>query len=181
MNWGKSRVTGDTPGYADRSMRYPVLYLLHGNNDTAAGWTDVGKASFILDNLIAEKKALPIIIVMPCCHAVPYGGSPSNNTETFERYLIEEVVPQIERKYRVVRGREHRAIVGLSMGGGHALHIGLGQLDLFIGHRKTDELSLRRPVSLRQAEPIREHPDDELTREPVRQDPSHGWNEPSCR
>ena len=139
-NWQKSKVTGDTrayyvytpPGYdASRSTRYPVLYLLHGNNDTAAGWTDVGKANFILDNLIAEQKARPMIIVMPWGHAVPYGGSQSNNTAIFERYLIEEVMPQVEKKYRVARGRENRAIVGLSMGGGHALQIGLSHLDLF--------------------------------------------------
>src|SRR5262245_60201385 len=139
VNWEKSKVIGDTrayyvytpPGYDPaRSMRYPVLYLLHGNNDTAAGWTDVGKANFILDNLVAEKKALPMILVMPWGHAVPYGGPQSNNIATFERYLIGEVIPQVERKYRVARGREDRAIVGLSMGGGHALQIGLSQLEL---------------------------------------------------
>jgi enterochelin esterase-like enzyme len=140
VNWAKSKVTGDTrayyvytpPGYDPaRSTRYPVVYLLHGNNDTAAGWTDVGKANFILDNLIAEKEAVPMILVMPWGHAVPYTGPQSNNTAMFERYLVEEVMPQVERKYRVARGRENRAIVGLSMGGGHALHIGLGHLDLF--------------------------------------------------
>jgi enterochelin esterase family protein len=91
----------------------------------------VGKANFILDNLIAEKRALPMLIVMPWGHALPYGSSSSNNTATFERYLIEEVIPQVEKKYRVRRGRENRAIVGLSMGGGHALQIGLGHLELF--------------------------------------------------
>ena len=140
VNWHASKVTGDTrayhvytpPGYDPRrSTRYPVLYLLHGNNDTASGWTDVGKANFILDNLLAEKKAVPMILVMPWGHAVPYTGSQSNNTETFERYLIEEVVPQVERKYRVAPGRENRALVGLSMGGGHALQIGLSHLELF--------------------------------------------------
>ncbi len=140
VNWEKSKVIGDTrayyvytpPGYdPGRSTRYPVLYLLHGNNDTASGWTDVGKANFILDNLLAQKKALPMLIVMPWGHAVPYVGSQSNNTATFERYLIEEIIPQVEKKYRVARGRENRAIVGLSMGGGHALQIGLDHLDLF--------------------------------------------------
>ncbi|HEY0548944.1 MAG TPA: alpha/beta hydrolase-fold protein [Verrucomicrobiae bacterium] len=138
--WEQSNVTGDTrayyvytpPGYkAGGWKRYPVLFLLHGNNDTAAGWTDVGKANFILDNLIAEKRAVPMIIVMPFGHAVPYVGSQSNNTAMVERYLIEEVIPQVEKKYRVARGRESRAIVGLSMGGGHALHIGLSHLDRF--------------------------------------------------
>jgi len=140
VNWEKSRVTGDTrayyvytpPGYKPSEWkRYPVLYLLHGNNDTAAGWTDVGKANFILDNLIAEKRAVPMIIAMPWGHAVPYGGPQSNNTAMVERYLIEEVMPQVEKKYRVARGRENCAIVGLSMGGGHALHIGLSHLDHF--------------------------------------------------
>jgi enterochelin esterase family protein len=139
-NWRKSEVTGDTrayrvytpPGYdAARRTRYPVLYLLHGNNDTAAGWTDVGKANFILDNLIAEKRAVPMIVVMPWGHAVPFDGPQSNNTARVERYLVEEVIPQVEAKHRVAKGRENRAIVGLSMGGGHALQIGLGHLELF--------------------------------------------------
>ena len=140
VNWEKSRVTGDTrayhvytpPGYKPGGWkRYPVLYLLHGNNDTASGWTDVGKANFILDNLIAGKRAVPMIIVMPWGHAVPFAGAQSNNTSMVERYLIEEVMPQVEKKYRIARGRENCAIVGLSMGGGHALHIGLSHLDRF--------------------------------------------------
>jgi enterochelin esterase family protein len=140
INWHKSEVTGDTrafyvytpPGYSPAHFkRYPVLYLLHGNNDTAAGWTDVGKANFILDNLIAEKKSVPMIIVMPWGHALPYTGPQSNNTATFERYLVQEVIPTVEKKYRTARGRENRAIVGLSMGGGHALQIGLNHLDVF--------------------------------------------------
>jgi enterochelin esterase family protein len=140
VNWVGSKVIGDTrafhvytpPGYHQNTeARLPVLYLLHGNNDTAAGWTDVGKANFILDNLIAEQRAVPMIIVMPFGHAVPYGGPQTNNTAVFERYLIEDVIPQVEKKYRVAPGRENRAIVGLSMGGGHALQIGLGHLELF--------------------------------------------------
>jgi len=95
VNWEKSKVTGDTRAYyvytppsydAGRSTRYPVLYLLHGNNDTASGWTDVGKANFILDNLLAEKKALPMIIVMPWGHAVPYAGSQSISSSLSEPY-----------------------------------------------------------------------------------------------
>ncbi|MBC8003761.1 MAG: esterase [Opitutaceae bacterium] len=140
INWEKSKVIGDTrayyvytpPGYDQkRSARFPVLYLLHGNNDTASGWTDVGKANYILDNLLAEKRAVPMIIVMPWGHALPYDGPQSNNTATVERYLLEDVMPQVEKKYRVASGRKNRVIVGLSMGGGHALQIGLGHLDLF--------------------------------------------------
>lgn len=140
VNWEKSTVIGDTrayyvytpPGYDQSgSVRYPVLYLLHGNNDTAAGWTDVGKANFILDNLIAEKKVVPMIVVMPFGHAAPYGAQGGQNNTLFERYLLEDVIPQIEKKYRVAAGRENRAIVGLSMGGGQSLQIGFGHLDLF--------------------------------------------------
>lgn len=140
VNWEKSNATGDTrayyvytpPGYdRQRAARYPVLYLLHGGNDTAAGWTDVGRANFILDNLLADKKAVPMIIVMPWGHAIPYGGSNSNNTAVFERYLMEDVIPQVEKKYRTAHGRENRAIAGLSMGGGHALHVGLRHLAAF--------------------------------------------------
>jgi enterochelin esterase family protein len=140
VNWEKSKATSDTrayyvytpPGYdPSQSRRYPVLYLLHGSNDTPAGWTDVGKANFILDNLIAGKRAQPMIIVMPWGHAVPFAGPQAENAATFERYLVEEIIPQVEKKYRVVDGRENRAIVGLSMGGGQALQIGLSHLDRF--------------------------------------------------
>jgi len=124
------------PGY-DRSprARYPVLYLFHGNNDLAAGWTAAGRANLILDNLIAGKKSVPMIVVMPWGHALPFGtrppaGRPSNN-DVFEKYLLEEVMPLVDAKYRTTPGRRNRAIVGLSMGGGQALHIGLGHRDLF--------------------------------------------------
>jgi enterochelin esterase-like enzyme len=142
VNWLKSpALQGQTravyvytpPGYDEQtSLRYPVLYLLHGSNDTAAGWTDVGRAHFILDNLLAEGRAVPMIVVMPWGHAVPFDApreAQSKNTALFEQYLLEDVLPQVERKYRAAPGRENRAVVGLSMGGGQALHIGLGHLD----------------------------------------------------
>jgi enterochelin esterase family protein len=123
------------PEYAhDPAGRYPVLYLLHGHNDTAAGWSMVGGANFILDNLIAQKKAVPMIIVMPYGHAVPYTApreQQGKNTALMESYLIEDLMPAIEKEYRVASGRENCAIVGLSMGGGHALQIGLDHLDRF--------------------------------------------------
>ena len=140
VNWRASKVAGDTrayyvytpPGYSAASAtRYPVLYLLHGNNDTAVGWSEVGKANFILDNLLAEKKAVPMIIVMPWGHVLPYDAPQGNNNALFERYLLDEVIPQVEAKYHVAPGRENRAIAGLSMGGGQSLLIGLGHLDLF--------------------------------------------------
>jgi enterochelin esterase-like enzyme len=146
INWQKSKaLNGETrsfwvytpPGYEqDRNRRYPVLYLLHGSNDTAAGWTLAGNANFILDNLIAAKKAVPMIVVMPYGHAVPF-GSPremqAKNTALFEEYLLTDVVPLAESKYRVAPGQPNRAIAGLSMGGGQSLSIGFGHLDLFSG------------------------------------------------
>lgn len=118
------------PGYDRGTDKYPVMYLFHGSNDTAAGWTDVGRANFILDNLIAQKTAVPMLVVMPFGHALPFGG-PGDNTKVFEQYLLEDVIPTVEKAYRTAPGRENRAVVGLSMGGGQALTIGLGHLDLF--------------------------------------------------
>lgn len=135
-----SRVLGDVrevfvytpPGYeAAPSRRYPVLYLFHGNNDVAAGWTWTGRAHVILDNLIASGKAQPMILVMPWAHAAPFGAPGQENTEMFERYLVEEIVPLADTRYRTVKHRESRAIAGLSMGAGHSMHTGLRHLDLF--------------------------------------------------
>jgi len=119
------------PGYEkDATRKYPVMYLLHGSNDTAAGWTDVGRANYILDNLIAQRKAVPMLVVMPFGHALPF-GEPGDNTKVFEQHLLEDVIPTVEKTYRTAAGRENRTIVGLSMGGGQALTIGLSHLDLF--------------------------------------------------
>jgi enterochelin esterase-like enzyme len=124
------------PGYdKNRSQRYPILYLFHGNNDLAAGWTMAGRANLVLDNQIAEKKTVPMIVVMPWGHALPFGarpaaGQPTNN-DLFGQYLINDVMPLIESRYRVAPGRARRAIVGLSMGGTQALQIGLAHRDLF--------------------------------------------------
>jgi enterochelin esterase family protein len=124
------------PGYEKKpAARYPVVYLLHGNNDLAAGWTMAGRANLILDNLIAEKKAVPMIVVMPWGHALPFGakppaGQPGNN-DVFEQYLLKDVMPLVEARYRTAPGRSNRAIVGLSMGGAQATQIGLLHRDLF--------------------------------------------------
>jgi enterochelin esterase-like enzyme len=123
------------PGYGKGSTRYPVLYLLHGNNDMQVGWTMAGRAHLILDNIIAEKKALPMIVVMPWGHALPFGakppaGQPGNN-DVFEQYLLKDVMPMVEARYRIASGRRNRAIVGLSMGGAQAAQIGLHHRELF--------------------------------------------------
>jgi Enterochelin esterase and related enzymes len=144
INWEKSKViAGETraiwiytpPDYGKTARPYPVLYLLHGSNDTAAGWTMAGNANFVLDNLFAGGKAVPMIVVMPFGHATPFGArAPQGqvtNDALFEDYLLRDVIPTTEARYRVSPGRQNRAIAGLSMGGGQSLRIGLGHLDLF--------------------------------------------------
>ena len=117
----------------DPKARYPVMFLLHGSGDTEDTWTVVGRANVIVDNLIAQRKAVPMVIVMPYGHT-PAGtvvGLDRRNTSSFERDLTDEVIPYVERQYRVSGERKQRAIVGLSMGGGQSLSVGLGNLDLF--------------------------------------------------
>lgn len=131
------------PGYATGKGKLPVLYLLHGFSDTSAGWSEVGKAHVILDNLIAEKKIKSFIVVMPLGYgvpdlAVPGGGFPARDRlmESFANYrksVLTEVIPMVERDYRASSKREDRAIAGLSMGGAQTLWIGLHNPTLF-GH-----------------------------------------------
>ena len=122
------------PGYeTSENVRYPVLYLLHGMGDAEDAWTVVGRANVIVDNLLTRNKARPLVIVMP------YGHTPSappdmrsiGNYGAFEKDLIEDVIPYVQERYRVSSNRNDRAIAGLSMGGGQALTVGLGNLGLF--------------------------------------------------
>ena len=125
------------PGYdPTRSVRYPVLYLLHGSGDTEQSWTAVGRAPFILDNLLAERKAVRMIIVMPFGHVPPPLDQKAEEIRTrafvdFERDLLNDVIPLVEKNYRVEKNAAGRAIAGLSMGGGQAVRVGLGHLELF--------------------------------------------------
>ena len=128
------------PGYGIGTTKYPVLYLLHGFSDDASGWTAVGHANIILDNLIAAGKAKPMIVVMPLGYGAPevlQRGRGINmdtfrlNITRFREVLITETIPQIEKDYRVDRRREARAIAGLSMGGAESLLTGLNNLDKF--------------------------------------------------
>ena len=122
------------PGYETGSERYPVLVLQHGHSDGFATWTDYGKAHWILDNLIAEDRAVPMIVVMLDGHPIPesYGdGRSTNNTDELRRDLVEVALPMVDENYRTRPGRENRAIAGLSMGGLPALTIGLSHLDTF--------------------------------------------------
>ena len=122
------------PGYETGDESYPLLVLQHGHSDSFATWTTHGKAHWILDNLIADEKAEPMIVVMLDGHPIPesYGsGRSTENTEELRQDLVDEVLPMMEDLYRLESGRENRAIAGLSMGGLHALTIGLNELDTF--------------------------------------------------
>jgi enterochelin esterase-like enzyme len=120
------------PGYdKDADARYPVLYLFHGSGDNEATWTSFGHAHWIADNLVAQGKAKPMIIVMPDGHAVVGPETRDKNVGGFLKDLIEDVMPFVESNYRTRADREHRGIVGLSMGGGQSLTGGLNHLDKF--------------------------------------------------
>ena len=122
------------PGYeTSQNAQYPVLYLLHGMGDSEDTWTMVGRANVIVDNLLAKNKARPLIIVMPYGHtpSAPPDSQSLDNYREFEKDLIEDVIPYVQERYRVSSDRKDRAIAGLSMGGGQALTVGLGNLKLF--------------------------------------------------
>ena len=128
------------PGYDPAAKTtYPVLYLLHGYSDDASGWTAVGRANFILDNLIAQGKTKPMIVVMPLGYGtmemIRVGwGHPEvreQNLTKFREALLTEVMPKVEGAYRITKDRNSRAIAGLSMGGSESLLTGLNSLDKF--------------------------------------------------
>jgi enterochelin esterase family protein len=130
------------PGYELGQGKFPVFYLLHGAGDCDDSWTSVGRAGFILDNLIAAKKAKPMIIVMPAGHTRPTGRPPAPVTaqpgsttapppDEFIQDFTTDIMPYVEKNYRVLPGRENRAIAGLSMGGNQTLNIALPNLEKF--------------------------------------------------
>ncbi|MCI0637822.1 MAG: esterase family protein [Gemmataceae bacterium] len=118
------------PGYS-KDSKYPVFYLLHGKGGNESSWTSKqGAAHVILDNLHADKKLVPMIVVMPN-GAVAAAGKGKDFTSGFENELLKDVIPTVEARYPVKADREHRALAGLSMGGGQSLRIGLKHLDKF--------------------------------------------------
>jgi enterochelin esterase family protein len=123
------------PGYEARGQKYPVFYLLHGAGDTDDAWTSVGRAGFILDNLIATRQAVPMIVVMPAGHqpaapgTSPAGAPPAISPFTLE--FVNDVMPYVARHYRTLTDRPHRAIAGLSMGGSQTLDIAFRHLARF--------------------------------------------------
>lgn len=147
-HWYYSKTTGTwrramvytPPGYGqDPQARYPVLYLQHGAGESERGWTAQGRANFILDNLIAEKKARPMIIVMENgMVARKAGGGPAARSPApwpdnaaFAGLVVNDLVPMIDATYGTLPERTQRAIAGLSMGAGQAMQIGFGNLDKF--------------------------------------------------
>lgn len=123
------------PGYdANTNEKYPVLYILHGGGEDQTGWATQGKTDLILDNLIADKKATPMLIVMPDAN-IGLGGFTSegieNSERMFEAELKQVIMPFVEKNYRVLTDAKNRALAGLSMGGLHTLYTGINNTDLF--------------------------------------------------
>jgi enterochelin esterase family protein len=131
------------PNYDPAAAKtYPVLYLLHGYSDDASGWPAVGHANVILDNLIAQGKAKPMLVVMPLGYGtMDFVLTPGDvwtqpelrdrNFKLFTEALLTEVMPRVESEYRITKERNSRAIAGLSMGGSESLLTGLNNLDKF--------------------------------------------------
>ncbi len=123
------------PGY-DSSVdtKYPVLYILHGGGEDETGWATQGKANLILDNLIADKKAKPMLIVMPDANVSAGGFSADaieNGMKLFEKEMKQAIIPFVEKNYRSINDASHRALAGLSMGGLNTLYTGINNTDMF--------------------------------------------------
>ena len=143
MHWYDSKATGTrrrvhvyTPaGYSASTKKYPVLYLLHGAGDNDAHWAALGRANVIADNLLADGKMTAMVIAMTDGHAYrPQQGEQGGREKAlkmFEDDLLGDVVPLVEKGYRVETSRDRRAIAWLSMGGAQTLNVGLGHADRF--------------------------------------------------
>lgn len=115
----------------DSKTRFPVLYLQHGSFEDETGWAVQGKANLILDNLIASKKANPMIVVMDNGYAYKPQNNSTRPESIFEEVVINEIIPMIDSKFRTIANREHRAIAGLSMGANQTMRIMMNHLDTF--------------------------------------------------
>ena len=166
------------PGYEHGDDPLPVFYLLHGGGDEDSGWSTIGRAGFVLDNLLAKRKAKPMIVVMPngslprpeglriAERGTPeYAKQMAELRSRFTNELMNDVVPFVEKNYRVQKGRDHRAIAGLSMGGGQTLRVFTSHPDQFgyvaiwsagIGGQSAEEFAERNADFLSQAKAINE-------------------------
>jgi enterochelin esterase-like enzyme len=145
FNWQHSAAYNDLhqfavylpPGYHNRNARYPVLYLVHGGGDIFSSWVNPGAANIILDNLIAQNKAVPMIVVMPYNGSnyprLPLAspGAGGATSSQFEDYLTKELIPYVDANYRTLTDRKNRAMAGLSAGGGATFNVGLKHTELF--------------------------------------------------
>lgn len=119
------------PSYESGEGKYPIFYLLHGASDCDDSWTSVGRAGFILDNLIAAKKAKPMVVVMPAGHTGPFTfrrrteEASRPRVDEFVQDFLNDIMPYVESHYRVYADQQHHAIAGLSMGGGQTLNIAI--------------------------------------------------------
>jgi enterochelin esterase family protein len=141
--WYHSKVTGQprrafvyTPPDYDREpgRRYPVLYLQHGAGESERAWSTQGRANFILDNLLAARQALPMLVVMDNGYATRAGGGAQERTDRAQDFgdvVVTDLVPLVDARYRTLADCHHRAIAGLSMGAMQALRVGLKHPDLF--------------------------------------------------
>jgi enterochelin esterase family protein len=125
------------PGYESGKGKYPVFYLLHGAGDCDEAWTSVGRAGFIMDNLLAAGKVKPMVIVMPAGHtrqnfrATPPAPGSQPPPDEFVQDFVTDIMPYVEKNYRVLMDRGDRAIAGLSMGGNQTLNIAIPNLEKF--------------------------------------------------
>lgn len=134
--WRRAQIYAPPDYDTNVRKRYPVLYLQHGAGENDTSWVKQGRVGFIMDNLIAAKSTVPMIVVMengmvatkPGAAAPPAGG---RGNGAFQEVVMDDLIPLIDATYRTLPDREHRAIAGLSMGGGQALQIGLTNLDKF--------------------------------------------------
>jgi enterochelin esterase-like enzyme len=128
------------PGYDDAGKsRFPVLYLQHGSGEDERVWIEMGHANWILDNLIAEGKAKPMILVMETSYYLPAGGGGGaaagrgggGGGNAYGPYMTNDLIPMVDASYRTLTDREHRAMAGLSMGGGITASVTMSNLDKF--------------------------------------------------
>jgi enterochelin esterase-like enzyme len=146
VKWYHSKVTGlwrrayvyTPPGYDGDRTRYPVLYLNHGSGENETTWPRQGRANLILDNLIAEHKAVPMLVVMETAYATRQGATPEavpngppRVPDVFEDVVIGDLIPMIDSSYRTIADREHRAMAGTSRGGSQTLQITSKHMDQF--------------------------------------------------
>jgi len=134
----RSMLVYTPPAYQlEPESHFPVLYLLHGFGDDETAWTEVGRSHFIQDNLLSENRCRGMIVVMPNGHPLDippdtaFDHYAPDNLRAMTAEMRQEIMPYIKHHYRTLEGRDHRAIAGLSMGGGHALEIGLKHPELF--------------------------------------------------